>query len=225
MRHSARRIITAASLAALVITEAAACSSGGGGSSANNIESRQQGIDSKAIEFAEPLPYFANSEIRQELIDIEAIQALGIRSTTFAFNQGIRDPVWSCPSIGLPVPVTDQLSNPQQIVNDGGQNAGYYGTAVPIGQMDPNGIYQGDSTGTNVLCVGKNGTTYAHYAEEFADAVTASAHWDYTTHSEIVTGTPVMPVCKLIVRGKRKKQTRTELCTDPTHTSAVGNHA
>jgi hypothetical protein len=174
--------------------------------SANQNESQQQGADSQRLEYVIPIPNFPFSQIRQDLVEVEAIQALGIQSTTFGFMPGnFTHPVWSCPSLGLPIPVTDQLSNPSQILPDPNNT---YSTNNPgsviIPQEDPNGIYQGDSTGTNVLCLDSAGVPYDHYNEGYDDTVTATAHWDGTTGQIVVTGAPVMPVCKVKILNAAK---------------------
>ena len=45
-------------------------------------------------------------EMRATLTEVEAIQALGSQTTSFFFNQGVADPIFSCPSLGMPVPAT-----------------------------------------------------------------------------------------------------------------------
>ena len=215
MKHRA-----SAGLAALAIAGVLGLSACGGGvssGSGNEQEAAQQQKDTTAIEFAEPLPEFGSSTLRQELIDIEATEALGIRSTTFATSQN-GTLMWSCPSIGLPVPVTDQLSNPDQVVSGygGGSNNGY--ALATIGQMDPDGVYKGESTGTDVICLYANGQPYTHYAEEYADAVTASAHWVANPPDGqhiVVTGAPDMPDCSVFIKHVAKKNVRYERCTDP----------
>jgi hypothetical protein len=205
-----RKAITLALAGAALAMSLAACDSSGttGG---NAAESAQQQQDTTAIEFAVPLPEFPSSTLRQELVLIEATEALGIRSTTFAITT-TGDLMWSCPSIGLPVPVTDELSNPSQVVND---QYSYQSDGAVVGQMDPDGVYKGDSTGTYVVCLDSNGNPYIRYAEEFADAATASAHWSATAPHIVVTGAAEIPVCT-VVKVNRK---RMERCTDPDATS------
>ncbi len=160
--------------------------------------------------YAQPLPRFNHSVYRQELTDLEAIQALGMGTTSFFFNQGVPDPVSSCPSVGLPVPNTSQLSNPSQIIPD--PNAGSGGGSVVIPNMDPNGTYPpASSSGTYVLCIGASGQKYANYWEGFVDSVSAPARWNTTTHQVTITGAVNMPVCSLTtVNGKRAT-----VCTAP----------
>lgn len=180
-------------LAAVTGSTAAGCTSGSSGSSGNQQESAQQSVDTTTLVTALPVPDFATSEIRKNLIEVEAIEALGVKSTSFAFQQGDPNPIWSCPSEGLPVPVTDELTNPYQAqYANGGTNSE---AGVAVGQMDPNGIYQGDGSGTDVLCLDSSGDPYVHYWEGNVDSVTANATWDTSSHSVKTSGAPVTPVC------------------------------
>jgi hypothetical protein len=160
-------IIAGAVIVAFLATGASACQ-GGGNSSGNVAESAQQSTDTTTLVTAIPLPDFPTSQIRLDLIQVEADQALGVKSTSFGFQQGDPDPIWSCPSEGLPMPVTDQLSNPTQPDNVNSNNNGDWNT-IPVGQMDPNGIYQGDGSGTDVLCLNSSGQPYVHYWEGNVD--------------------------------------------------------
>lgn len=143
-------------------------------------QARDQNISTSILqqyENAQPVPQFSYSQIRATAIDIETAQAHTTQTTTFFFNQGVAQPTYSCPSIGFPVASTTQLTNPQQ--NNGG---------VPLDQIDPNGIYSGQSTGTYVVCVGTNGQTYLDYWEGFVQTVSGAATWDTATNSIKVTG-------------------------------------
>ena len=136
------------------------------------------------FETAQPTPQFKWSQYRQTLIEIETAEADGTQTTTFFFNQGVQNPVQSCPSIGFPIASTSELTNPVQDDNNGPNgNAG-----VAIGQIDPNGVYAGNSTGTYVLCVNADGSTYAAYWEGFTYTVSGPAVWDTTTNSVKLTG-------------------------------------
>jgi hypothetical protein len=139
--------------------------------------------------------------------EVEAIQALGEQTTSFFLTMGIADPQFDCPSLGEPVASTTQITNPQQIIKD--TNPGHNNsTAATIGNMDPNGIYTGDSAGTYVLCVNDAGQPYAVYWEGPVASVSGPAHWDYGTHKLVVTGEPTMPTCTYVPpSGGHKAQT------------------
>lgn len=184
--------IALAAAAAALCAVLAGCA---GSSTTTGAQQEQQ--DSQSIEKSflanQPPPHFNHSDIRATAISIEAIQALGEQTTSFAFQQGDPNPIWSCPSLGEPVASTTQITNQQQVLKT---TIPYReGAAVPIGNMDPNGIYAGDSTGTYVLCVNAGGTPYAEYWEGNVDSVSGPAHWDSGTHQIVVTGQPTMPNC------------------------------
>ncbi len=132
---------------------------------------------------SQPLPFFTSSQLRQNLIDIETAQANATVTTSFFFNVGVVDPIHECPSIGFPIPGSWQLSNPEKIITK------YEGT-VTLPQIEPNGLYTNDTTGTTAICVDENGRGYAFYHEGFISAVPAPAKWDATTKRVVLTGSP-----------------------------------
>lgn len=236
MRLPSKRVrvlaATAAAGCALLLSTAGACSSSS--SNGNAITNAQQGVQDSQYAYVQPLPYFPFSQIRQDLIEIEAINALGIASTTFFFNSGVPNPILVCPSVGVPVPTTDQMSNPYQAQWNGSNNgngqdgpgAGNSDAGVPIGQDEPMGVYTGDSTGTNSLCINGTGGQYEGYNEAFDVSVTAPAYWNPNFWGPgkgkiIVTGEPVMPVCTVHKYQATDSSGNAvtnyeEVCTDPT---------
>jgi hypothetical protein len=172
--------ITAAAITALSLT---ACTSTGNAGQA--AENQAQQHDTTSLVNDQPIPHFGYSQIRQTLIDAETIAADGTQTTSFFFQMGLPDPVFTCPSLGMPVANTAQLSNPQQVVGTGNSNA------VTTGQMDPYGIYApAASTGTYVICVNSSGARYLEYWEGDVMTVTSAATWDKTTHTITVSGAP-----------------------------------
>lgn len=161
---------------------------------ATSKEQQQQATGLAAMLKSQPVPKFDWSQIRQTQIDAETAQANTTQTTTFFFVQGVQSPVFACPSIGFPVPGDSQLSNPQQLVTGDylGSGQGYaYGT---VGQIEPNGIYSGQTAATFVLCVGSGGKVYMHHAEEIVHAVAGPAVWDLKTHQIQITGAPTFKV-------------------------------
>jgi hypothetical protein len=148
--------------------------------SANKADRRTSNSILRQYEISQPAPKFPWSQIRQTAIDVETAQARTTQTTTFFFNQGVADPVQSCPSIGFPVASTTQITNPLT-------PTGYQDSST-VSQIDPNGIYSGDSTGTYVLCVGGAGKTYGVYWEGFVYAVTGPAIFNRSTHDVEMTG-------------------------------------
>ena len=190
---------------AAAVVVLAGCQSGT--TSGQAMEQNTSNAIEKNADINQPAPIFQHSDIRATAISIEAIQALGEQTTSFGFNQGIKNPVWSCPSLGEPVAATTEITNPQQIENDGYPNGG---AAIPIGNMDPNEIYAGDSTGTYVLCVNAQGQQYTQYWEGFVDSVSGPATWNAATGQIQETGAPTMPNCQVTSPGTGRART---VCT------------
>lgn len=130
----------------------------------------------------QPIPQADWSQYRQTIIDVENAQVHGLTTTTFFFNLGTAKPIKSCPSIGFPIPSTAQLTNPLQDVGTGG----------PIGQLEPNGTYTGDSSGTYVICVTHTGTKYVSYWEGDVQTEGGPAHWDDAAGQIVLDGPPTV---------------------------------
>lgn len=155
--------------------------------------SQTLGADSNAAEEQlaryqknQPVPEYDWSQYRQTLLDIQNAQVHGQATTSFFFNQGVQQPVFSCSSIGFPVPSTAQLTNPEQRV--------WYqaGGSLVLPQMEQSGVYTGDSTGTYTVCVAPNGTAYVKYWEGFIDTIGGPAHWDSTQDTIVLDGDPTV---------------------------------
>ena len=178
-----KRAIVGATSAVVVLFSVTACHNG-----ASKAVGKDQAVSAQILLKAEtnqPAPQFDFSQIRQTAIDVETAQAHTTQTTTFFFNQGVQDPINSCPSIGFPIASTTQITNPQQLARVTQQGNGITG-AIP--QIDPNGIYSGDSTGTYILCVDAQGQTYGAYWEGFVYSVTGPAVWNEATHQATLTG-------------------------------------
>jgi len=176
---TARKILAVSALTTLAVALTACAPNQSKG---QKLESQQQSQDQTALLLAQPLPHFNYSQIRQNLKEIETAEANGVETTSFFFNLGVRDPIQTCPSIGAPIPTTDQLSNPNQVLY-------HHGDAV-LSQMDPTGVYTGDSTGTYVLCVGADGKPYAEYWEGYVSTAFGPAKWNEQTHMIELVGPP-----------------------------------
>lgn len=195
-------VVALAGVALVIGGVLAGCTSGGPGNSGNTAESATSRQDLSTFEQVQPAPHFPYSDIRQTMIDVQASQALGEQTTSFFFNMGSRDPYFSCPSKGDPVPNTSQLTNPDQVQTTTVPYQG--GAAVTTGNIDPNGLYAPSaSDGTNVMCLTASGTPYLVYAEGPVTTFNAPAHWDYTKHEPVVSGAPTMPSCSVqTIKGK-----------------------
>lgn len=188
-----KKVLTAVLLAGVVALTATACTSttsAGQKAAKQSVNSEQESIANglKAIEKTQPLPRFNYSQLRQNLIEIQTAQAQTTQTTSFFFNLGVQNPTQVCPSIGFPIASTTQLSNPEQKITDVGRSNGSGNVVLP--QIDPNGVYSGQSTGTYVMCLNAEGKAYAAYDEGTVKTVTGPATWNEATHQIELTGPP-----------------------------------
>jgi len=192
-----RKIITIAAGSALGVAAllgVAACSHSGN-STGSALELGTSRQDLTTFEQAQAAPHFPYSEIRAAAIKVEASQALGEQTTSFFYNLGSRDPLFSCPSVGDPIPFSTEITNPVAPENYTNGNGDY--NTIPVGNIDPNGIYApSSSAGTNVMCVDASGQQYLVYWEGDVFTVNGAARWDAATSQIVVTGQPTMPTCK-----------------------------
>jgi hypothetical protein len=157
----------------------AACDEGN-----NKVQNHDRSVATEQLgqyQTNQPVPVFKYSQLRQNLIEIETAEARTTQTTSFFFNQGVQDPVSSCPSIGFPIPSTYQLTNPEAKVQR-------HDFTLP--QPEATGVYTADTTGTYVICVNAQGQAYATYWEGFVQTVTGPARWDTATHQVLLTGPP-----------------------------------
>jgi hypothetical protein len=141
--------------------------------SAAEQDERSTEASLRDLQKAHPVPKFAYSQYRQNLVDIVTAQAEATPTTTFFFNSGVKDPIFSCPSVGFPIPGTAQLTNPDQIA----RASSSYGYAI-LPQVEPNGVYTGETTNTTTICRDANGRGYAVGWEGFAMPITGPAEWN-----------------------------------------------
>jgi hypothetical protein len=126
--------------------------------------------------------------MRQTLIDIQDLQAQGADTTSFFMTAVGSKPIFQCPSIGQPIASTTQLTNPQKVTTFVVPYQG--GGSEALAQEDPTGVYTGDSTGTNVLCVDGGGHKFIAYWEGEVMTVSGPAVWNTSTGSIELNGTP-----------------------------------
>lgn len=132
----------------------------------------------------QPVPIFNYSQLRENVKDIETMQASGTVTTSFFFNQGVQDPILSCPSVGFAIPSEDQLTNPAKAIPAPNSQS------AVVSQIEATGVYTGGSTGTYVICIDGNGAAYPFYWEGFVSTVGAPAVWDSAKHQVVLTGSP-----------------------------------
>jgi hypothetical protein len=138
---------------------------GCGDSSVTSVANDQKITDAQLQQYqaVQPIPFFNWSQMRQVLIDIYQAQNQA-RQTWAVFLSYTGAPLFSCESVGYPIPADTQLTNPEQITHNSAVG-GNYGYGV-VGQMEPNGTYSSTSTsGTYVLCVRPDGKLAPVYSE------------------------------------------------------------
>lgn len=190
-----RKSIIVGLFAILALAGCTGSSTGDAANGANSAENDAQGTQADIYNKTQPLRLYNKSQQRATALDIQDAQATGVPTVTMFFHLGLADPYFICPSKGFPVASTTEVSNPLQVVQrrvnrpNSGNTYDYIDGVV--GQMDPNGTYPGNSTGTYVLCIDSKGRTYPKYAEGFVDSTaTTNASWDYVNHRAIIDGAP-----------------------------------
>lgn len=181
--------VTAAVVAGLIGVAACSTSSGNSGTA---TEFKTQASQTTQYEQAQPNPFFKSSAYRDTLQKAETVQAQGLQGTAF-FLTMTGHLVFTCTEFGSPVPNTAQLTNPVQPYNaytPGGSGGGYDYTTLPVGNMDPNGVYSPNaSEGTYVMCDTPSGQEL-HYWEGPVYSVSGPATWDSATQSVKLLGPP-----------------------------------
>jgi hypothetical protein len=197
-KTSRRRRRTGAIITALLGVFLALALAGCNPPNSNNTEHTEANAGINQILANQPVPIFPSSQQRADLIEAEAIMALGSSTTTFFFPQGATvtngkadaPPFKTCPSEGEPIPNTSSLTNPQQ------QTSG--GDAV-VGQMDPDGVYTpAASDGTFVLCDTSAGRQDLEYWEGPVETESGTAVWDASAGQIRDVGTAMLPVCTIV---------------------------
>jgi len=165
-----RKISIAILALTLIVT---GCTRGGSDAASSDQEASEAIL--RDLQRAHPVPKFQRSQLRQNLVELVTAQAETTQTTTFFFNMGVEQPVNSCPSIGFPIPATMQLTNPEQVQRWGA--SGGYSRHV-VSQVEPTGVFTGDTTGTYVMCLDAQGSAYAVYWEGFTQTLTGPAEWN-----------------------------------------------
>jgi hypothetical protein len=178
--YISRKVLVAFVVVAIALV-AAACDMS---TTSTSVKTEQNATNNQMDQYlkVQPIPYFDSSAMRQTLIDI--LKAQTTPTNTWSVEVALDGTaIYMCPSIGYPIPATDELTNPQQ-VSSGGSNSSYWGTTVA--QADPNGVYGGDTAGTYILCVGPDGKYTPVYAEPNVMTFPYPVSIDPVTHRIVV---------------------------------------
>lgn len=157
-----KKLITSVvAIAAIVLLSASSCDS--------EAADKDKQVTNDALvqlQNAQPQPVFKWSQERETLIQLLAARATTTPTTSIFYNQGIKEPITSCPSIGFPIASTTQLTSPDQWIGSGG---------AVVALAEPVGVYTGNSTGTYVLCITSKGVQYPFYWEGFVATIGGQA--------------------------------------------------
>lgn len=208
-RLTFRRFLAAAGVTLAACLIVAGCTSSGTGTANNNTakanaaETANAGAGLDLIFTNQPAPVFATSAYRQQLIEVEAVEALGTPTTEFFFPPGWNGsgshPFKVCTAQGLPLPNSTSLTNPEEIVQDpygGGYQLNNGGIDKP--QADPIGVYAPTTgTGTFVTCLGKGGTLDVTESEADVFSESAPAIWNQSEQMVQDIGPGELPICTL----------------------------
>lgn len=141
----------------------------------------------------QPTPVRDWSQLRQNLIEIELAQIETTATTSFMFTKATNGSTgslaMSCPSVGFPIPATYSLTNPTQGIIIDGPLSGDAGP-VTVDQLESNGVFTGNTTGTYVICVNAKGKGYAVYHEGDVTAIAGPATWDNNLGQIVLSGDP-----------------------------------
>lgn len=139
------------------------CSGNVAQTTAAQMEQRQQNYQYEQIIRNQPPPSFDYSPERQMLIRMYIARQQHVATYSYVQSEYSGKVLWSCPSIGYPVPYATQLTNPDQV-----QWRGYdtHYTSAVIPQQEPNGLFPPSSAeGTWVPCVNAKGELTPVYEE------------------------------------------------------------
>lgn len=127
--------------------------------SANNKEADQVEQQQNLYVQNQPAPAFDWSLERH--VFTELYKARNNAVQTFSYVRNLNGQViFSCKSIGFPLPSNDQLTNQESISYSSG------GTPAVLPQAEPNGLYSSPSTtGTYVFCINSDGSVSPSYFE------------------------------------------------------------
>jgi hypothetical protein len=139
-----------------------------GSSVPNKGESKQVSDQQNIYTNDQQVPTFNWSLKRQLLIDYYTATTEKVSYTySYVYNPYKGVIMWSCPSVGYPIPGGTQLTNPTQLQegDSHGSSSGYWGGTV--NQMEPDGTYSpSNAAATIVMCLNDDGTVSPQYVED-----------------------------------------------------------
>lgn len=115
----------------------------------------------------QPVPSFDWSLERHMLIQLYAARQRATNTFSVVQSDFTGKVLWSCPSMGFPLPYATQLTNPQQVISKyySATSGGHISDGV-VSQQEPNGLFSPQGAdGTWVPCVDEKGKITPVYEE------------------------------------------------------------
>ncbi len=139
--------------------------------SANQKEASQVSQQQQVYVDSQPVPAFDWSLERHLMIELYKARNNAVATYSYVRNlQG--QVIFSCSSIGFPIPANTELTNPSIVTNGGSQSETGSGN-VTLPQAEPNGMYSSPSSaGTYIFCLNQDGTVSPTYFEANVEAHT-----------------------------------------------------
>jgi hypothetical protein len=129
-------------------------------------EAASQDIQMEQFLRNQPVPSFDWSLERHMMIQLYIARQRATNTYSYVQSEFTGKLLWSCPSIGFPIPYATQLTNPQKLTSAYGlANSGHYTDGV-VSQQEPNGLFSpAAADGTWVPCVDEKGKITPVYEE------------------------------------------------------------
>ncbi len=119
----------------------------------NNDVERQQAVYVES----QPTPFFDWSLERHLMTKLYEARNKAAATYSYVVSPYTNRLMWSCSSLGYPIPATTQLTNPMKWAAQG----------ATLPQAEPNGLYSPPSTSaTWVMCLGPDGNVEPVYMED-----------------------------------------------------------
>jgi len=128
------------------------------------MEQHSQNLQMEQFLRNQPVPSIDFSLERHILIQLYTARQRATNTFSVVQSAYTGKVLWSCPSIGFPIPYATQLTNPNQVQWKSGAHE--YASAV-LAQQEPNGLFSPASAdGTWVPCVDERGKITPVYEEK-----------------------------------------------------------
>lgn len=132
--------------------------------SAAQVEQRSQNIQMEQFLRNQPVPSFDWSLERHMLIQLYTARQKATNTFSVVQSEFTGKILWSCFSIGFPLPYATQLTNPSQIVF--AHHPSEHDAAGTVSQQEPNGLFSPSTAdGTWVPCTDEKGKIVPVYEE------------------------------------------------------------